>query len=208
MPEVSRKAYQFGTKPGNIKTMPLLWISFLTGEKTDRSTSVFNGGMGGVGMRSEKEIILKFLDSRKSKATQSATIGIIRYLNHARQTHEGGWVRAGELQGFFVRQGHLSDSTLFRLLADMERAGLITKDASRIEYGERSLHNKKKPSVYYRTEAEWDISRWVKYAAVIKEPTYCYAKYDIALKMLKEAGIENPKEEIEKRFEKDWGVSE
>ena len=33
MPEVSRKAYQFGTKPGNIKTMPLLWISFLAGEK-------------------------------------------------------------------------------------------------------------------------------------------------------------------------------
>lgn len=50
MPEVSRKAYQFGTKPGNIKTMPLLWISFLAGEKTDRSTSVFNGGMGGAGM--------------------------------------------------------------------------------------------------------------------------------------------------------------
>lgn len=152
------------------------------------------------------DILVNFLDTRKSKATKNATLGILRYLNNAKQSHTEGWVRAGELQGHFVRGGHLSDSTLFRLLADMEKAGLISKDDTRIEYGERSLYKKKKPSVYYRTEANWETSRWEKYAAVLSDLSQCYVKYDIAIKMLKEAGIKNPKEEIEKRFEKDWGI--
>lgn len=55
MPEVSRITYQFGQVPGNIKTMPLLWISFLASEKE------------GEGMRSEEEIREKLETLRNDK---------------------------------------------------------------------------------------------------------------------------------------------
>ena len=91
MPEVSRKAYQFGTKPGNIKTMPLLWISFLTGEKTDRSTSVFNGGMGGVGMSTLHILInpekAHIVNAVKDHVLDPKT-GLKRYIRH-HQEQEG-----------------------------------------------------------------------------------------------------------------------
>ncbi len=90
MPEVSRKAYQFGQVPGNIKTMPLLWISFLAGEKTDRSTSVFNGGMGGVGM-STLHILINVEKAHIVNAVKDSALeknGLKGYIKH-HQEQEG-----------------------------------------------------------------------------------------------------------------------
>jgi len=88
----------------------------------------------------------------------------------------------------------------------MVKTGLISRDDSKIEYTERSYHGKKKPSVYYRTEIDWENSRWEKYAEIMSDVARCYAKLDLAFKMLQELGVKNPKDELEKRFDDEYGI--
>ena len=137
----------------------------------------------------------------KSRKTQNAVKNADRILRWLYGSDDKKWIRARDLQEVFVKKtGIMADSTLFRLLRDMEFYGLVEKD-SRVEIIGKRCGVKKKPNVYYRITFDLkDLSPKDK-ERKLGITARRYAELAIAKNLLRERGVNDPDAAIQERLD-------
>ena len=159
--------------------------------------------------------VKEFMTSRRSETARRNALKIIQLLEEARKNipvgkmkEEIGLVRAKDLIDELV--GHDKEikyvTTLFRLLKELERLGIIEKISQSLP------HERGRPAIYYRTVPEIR-ERWFMsldqaeqfYGKQFDELTDLRLQMLIAQDLLIECKCLKPGERIVDRFKKRWG---